>query len=169
MSGRPHGDSRNNIFGAAACLMAVRGFDRTTTSAIARAAGTSESQMIKHFSSKEGILVAIMDQFWNRVCDADPKSPAALCTEIFRATDDAFIVAALEFGKAYFTEVPVGGLNRFIALMSLIFGENAMPVIGIIEAFMRDRVIELRIGGPCAQETACARAIYRLIARGATA
>ena len=38
-----------------------------TTSAIARMAGTSESQLIKHFGSKEGLLEAIYDEAWQRL------------------------------------------------------------------------------------------------------
>ncbi len=42
--------------------------------AIARLAGTSESQMMKHFGSKEGLLEAILDEGW--------KSMSAALTEI---------------------------------------------------------------------------------------
>lgn len=42
-------------------LFAAEGYENSTTAAIARQAGTSESQLIKHFGSKEGLLEAIFD------------------------------------------------------------------------------------------------------------
>jgi AcrR family transcriptional regulator len=49
---------------AAKQLFASRGYENTSTVAIARMAGTSESQLMKHFGSKEGLLEAIFDQGW---------------------------------------------------------------------------------------------------------
>ncbi|HUS19879.1 MAG TPA: TetR/AcrR family transcriptional regulator [Terriglobales bacterium] len=45
-------------------LFAKDGYDNTSTAAIARMAGTSESQLMKHFASKEGLLEAIFDAGW---------------------------------------------------------------------------------------------------------
>jgi AcrR family transcriptional regulator len=45
-------------------LFASRGFSNTSTIMIARAAGTSESQLVKHFGSKDGLLQAIFDHGW---------------------------------------------------------------------------------------------------------
>lgn len=45
-------------------LFAQRGFLHTSTAQVAREAGTSESQLIKHFGSKEGLLEAIFDETW---------------------------------------------------------------------------------------------------------
>jgi AcrR family transcriptional regulator len=59
--------SHDRILLAAWGLFASQGYESTTTSAIARAAGTSESQLIKHFGSKEGLLEAIFDQSWLRM------------------------------------------------------------------------------------------------------
>ncbi|HEX4499282.1 MAG TPA: TetR/AcrR family transcriptional regulator [Thermoanaerobaculia bacterium] len=59
--------SRDRILQAGRELFAENGYENTTTSAIARRAGTSESQLIKHFSSKEGLLEGIFDQAWRRM------------------------------------------------------------------------------------------------------
>ena len=59
--------SRDRILQAGRELFAEEGYENTTTSAIARRAGTSESQLIKHFSSKEGLLEGIFDQAWQRM------------------------------------------------------------------------------------------------------
>lgn len=59
------GTSRDRILLAAKKLFASEGYDNTSTVAIARAAGTSESQLMKHFGNKEGLLEAIFDEGWN--------------------------------------------------------------------------------------------------------
>lgn len=59
--------SHDRILQAAKRLFSERGFDHASTSAIARLAGTSESQLMKHFGSKEGLLEAIFLQGWARI------------------------------------------------------------------------------------------------------
>jgi len=59
--------SHDRILEAARGLFSVDGYESTTTSAIARKAGTSESQLIKHFGSKEGLLEAIFGGVWGRL------------------------------------------------------------------------------------------------------
>lgn len=59
--------SRDRILQAARTLFAGKGYEHTSTVAIARAAGSSESQLMKHFGSKEGLLEAIFDEAWGRI------------------------------------------------------------------------------------------------------
>ncbi|HEX2222903.1 MAG TPA: helix-turn-helix domain-containing protein [Thermoanaerobaculia bacterium] len=59
--------SHDRILQAARTLFSQQGYENTTTSAISRRAGTSESQLIKHFGSKEGLLEAIFEQGWRRL------------------------------------------------------------------------------------------------------
>jgi AcrR family transcriptional regulator len=61
--------SHDRILQSGRKLFAEDGYENTTTSAIARRAGTSESQLIKHFGSKEGLLEAIFDDAWRRMAD----------------------------------------------------------------------------------------------------
>jgi AcrR family transcriptional regulator len=56
--------SRERILVAAKHLFARNGYENTSTVAIARDAGTSESQLMKHFGSKQGLLSAILDRGW---------------------------------------------------------------------------------------------------------
>jgi AcrR family transcriptional regulator len=56
--------SHDRILRTARELFATDGYENTTTAAIARHAGTSESQLIKHFGSKEGLLEAIFEAAW---------------------------------------------------------------------------------------------------------
>lgn len=59
--------SRDRIQLAAKDLFAKNGYENTSTVAIARQAGTSESQLMKHFGSKQGLLFAILEQGWSVV------------------------------------------------------------------------------------------------------
>src|SRR4029077_17686023 len=59
--------SHERILQAGRDLFAEDGYENTTTSAIARRAGTSESQLIKHFGSKEGLLEGIFEAAWGRL------------------------------------------------------------------------------------------------------
>ncbi|MDD5544839.1 MAG: TetR/AcrR family transcriptional regulator [Acidobacteriia bacterium] len=63
----PSGTSRDRILSAAKALFASKGFESTSTVAIARLAGTSESQLVKHFHNKEGLLEAIFDSAWQKL------------------------------------------------------------------------------------------------------
>ncbi|MGO9492855.1 MAG: TetR/AcrR family transcriptional regulator [Terracidiphilus sp.] len=59
--------SRERILQAAKHLFARNGYENTSTVAIAREAGTSESQLMKHFGSKQGLLSDILDRGWASV------------------------------------------------------------------------------------------------------
>ncbi|MES1262690.1 MAG: TetR/AcrR family transcriptional regulator [Acidobacteriota bacterium] len=59
--------SRSRLFSAARKLFAEHGYESTSTSSIARAAGTSESQLIKHFGGKAGLLEAIFVDGWEKL------------------------------------------------------------------------------------------------------
>jgi len=59
--------SHDRILMAAKRLFALNGYENTSTVAIARDAGTSESQLMKHFGSKRGLLTAILDRGWTSI------------------------------------------------------------------------------------------------------
>jgi len=59
--------SRDRLREAAKTLFAESGYEDTTTAAICRLAGTSQSQLIKHFIDKQGILEAIFEYTWERI------------------------------------------------------------------------------------------------------
>jgi AcrR family transcriptional regulator len=60
----PPTSSHDRILFAGKRLFARNGYENTSTVAIAREAGTSESQLMKHFGSKQGLLAAILDRGW---------------------------------------------------------------------------------------------------------
>ena len=58
------------ILHAAKVLFAESGFENTSTMSIARLAQTSESQIVKHFGTKEGLLEAIFEEGWKHIAQA---------------------------------------------------------------------------------------------------
>jgi AcrR family transcriptional regulator len=56
--------SRDRLLHAAKRLFARHGYEQTATSAIARAAGTSESQLMRYFGGKVGLLDALFTDAW---------------------------------------------------------------------------------------------------------
>lgn len=56
--------SRTRILLAGKMLFARQGYEQTSTAAIAREAGSSESQLIRYFGGKAGLLDAIFNLSW---------------------------------------------------------------------------------------------------------
>ena len=81
--------SHDRILRAAKRLFAQKGYENTSTVAIAREAGTSESQLMKHFGSKQGLLVAIFDRGWasmsERIKNINHSSPADRLLSVLKA------------------------------------------------------------------------------------
>jgi AcrR family transcriptional regulator len=78
--------SQERLLAAAKRLFSSRGYENTSTAMIAREALTSESQLVKHFGGKEGLLEAIFDDGWDRLAaqfpalDAIPNNREKLTT-----------------------------------------------------------------------------------------
>jgi len=56
--------SRTRLLNAGKTLFAKNGYEQTSTAAIAREAGSSESQLIRYFAGKAGLLEAIFNESW---------------------------------------------------------------------------------------------------------
>jgi AcrR family transcriptional regulator len=56
--------SRARLIAAGKSLFARVGYEQTSTAAIARRAGTSESQLVRYFEGKAGLLQTIFDESW---------------------------------------------------------------------------------------------------------
>lgn len=59
--------SRVRLIEAGKALFARLGFEQTSTAAIAREAGTSESQLVRYYHSKVGLLEAIFNENWREL------------------------------------------------------------------------------------------------------
>lgn len=64
---RPRRSPRERLLAAGKALFAENGFEATSTFSIASQAGTSESQLMRYFGGKAGLLEAIFDSGWSRL------------------------------------------------------------------------------------------------------
>jgi len=62
--------ARTRLLAAGKSLFARLGYEQTSTAAIAREALTSESQLVRHFEGKAGLLLAIFEDSWRPLNDA---------------------------------------------------------------------------------------------------
>lgn len=116
-------------------LFAQIGFEQTSTAAIAREAGTSESQLIRYFSSKRGLLAAIFDEGWRslnqRVANTATKTndpiaaiKALLAAVTFTFEDDRELACIFLFeGRRIRTPGPGLDLSRgYLEFVELLEG-----------------------------------------------
>src|SRR5438552_9529310 len=61
--------SRMRLLASGKSLFSRLGYEQTSTAAIAREAGTSESQLVRYFGGKSGLLEAIFNESWNGLND----------------------------------------------------------------------------------------------------
>ena len=62
--------SRSRLLNAGRTLFARNGYEQTSTATIAREAGSSESQLIRYFGGKAGLLEAIFNTAWSGLNEA---------------------------------------------------------------------------------------------------
>jgi AcrR family transcriptional regulator len=163
--------SRARLLDAAKRLFAAHGYEQSATSAIAREAGTSESQLMRYFGGKVGLLEALFEDAWThlnaRVARATATSDArhailngiqAVVSALARDPDLAVLLmfegrrrrgdeqrVRLSRGFVHFTET-----MRNLVKKSQTLGEidsaldpNAVTsaVLGATEAMIRDRLL----------------------------
>jgi AcrR family transcriptional regulator len=162
--------SRERIREAAKRLFAERSYEATSTAAIARLAGTSESQLVKHFESKKGLLEAVFQYSWEQINPAlalalesvpTPREKFKLLVEMvlnFLAKDEDLRKLFLLEGRRVHSDgknvVMVPGFLEFIhrtdAILSQLAeqGELAVPpqalrsaLMGALEGMMRDKIL----------------------------
>jgi len=186
-----HLPARDRMLQVAKQLFAERGYENTSTVAIARAAGSSESQLMKHFGSKEGLLEAVFDQGWSILTErlgdldslrdgrqkieqlvgamlvaleADPVLKELLLLEGRRIRKEGHMILMTRG----FLQI-VGTLDRILNEMrkqgELGPGLNPQAVrsalIGSVEGMLRDQVLAKRTGYPAAYSLEEVREIFR--------
>lgn len=168
--------SHDRILRAAKHLFAETGYENTSTVAIAREAGTSESQLMKHFGSKQGLLLAILDRGWNGILERvkatnHAASPADRLVAMLSATTIEFendpqlkVIAALESRRIRrdSTDVAVsGGYRRYREILDRLLIDMRTEgqiradlnldavraaVIGLADGLWRDQIVANRAG-----------------------
>jgi AcrR family transcriptional regulator len=131
--------SHDRILQAGRELFAGDGYENTTTSAIARKAGTSESQLIKHFGSKEGLLEAIFDQAWSRMSQGlqriqeAPGSPA----DKLRALTE-LMIGALERDREISTLMLLEGRRIRKHGHLVLLTRGFQQVLGVVDGLLQE-------------------------------
>ncbi len=166
--------SHDRILMAGKRLFARNGYENSSTVAISREAGTSESQMMKHFGSKQGLLAAIFDHGWAAIgqrVQMTPKtaSPAERLVGVLEAiaielnTDpdlkEIMLLEAWRVRKDNRDVLLSQGFQRFVDVVDGILSEmkdrgqirpdvNLQAVraafLGMTEGLLRDQVIAKR-------------------------
>ncbi len=159
-------------------MFATRGYDGTSTAAIAKAAGTSESQLVKHFGTKERLLEAIFDDGWRRMSytfaaldvvnspreklrmmldiilnafEADPALKELMLLEgrrLRREGEDALLTQ----GYVQFVHA-IDGILEQLKKQNVLRPEVSVEgirsgLIGMLEGMLRDQVLARRMGFP---------------------
>src|SRR4030088_1600228 len=91
----PMTPSRERIREAAKALFAERGYEAASTAAICRLAGTSESQLIKHFGNQQGVFEAVVQHGCARVNPALPLATESIAAPLEK--DQMWIEMMLNF------------------------------------------------------------------------
>jgi AcrR family transcriptional regulator len=131
--------SHDRILQAGRALFAEDGYENTTTSAIARRAGTSESQLIKHFNSKEGLLEGIFDQAWQRMAQGvqSAQQKEAPPLDRLRALTE-LMIAALESDKQMRTLMLLEGRRIRKHGHMVMMTRGFQQVLEVIDGLLRE-------------------------------
>ena len=185
------------LLSAAKSLFARYGYEQTSTAAIARQAGTSESQLVRHFGSKRGLLVAIFDRGWEGLNKppARPESidPAKAIESLLghfigsfeRDQELAFLllfegrrireggqdfqlsVGYREFVRRFEDLIRVGQRSGTFSA-HVSAAVLSAALLGAAEGMMRDRLIAAREGRPARSSSQQVKRVFRLLVSAAT-
>jgi TetR/AcrR family transcriptional regulator of autoinduction and epiphytic fitness len=180
--------SRERIREAAKVLFAERGYELSSTAAICRLAGTSESQLIKHFGNKQGVLEAVFQYAWEQINPAvqlatesmsSPKQKFQVMIEMvltFLGRDEQLRKLFLLEGRRIRDDgkqvVLVPGFLDFVKIVDGILQELAdqgelavhpqalrSALMGAMEGMLRDKMLARAMGYPAAFSDADVRSL----------
>jgi TetR/AcrR family fatty acid metabolism transcriptional regulator len=185
--------SHDRILHAAKRLFASRGYENTSTVAIARMAGTSESQLMKHFGSKEGLLEAIFDQGWERMGYLlrgihDLRSPReklqALLEVVLNALErdlelkELMLLEGRRVRKEGKMVMLTRGYLEFVKVVDSVLAEmrasdqlrpEVNPEVvrsgltGLFEGLLRDQILAQRVGYPAKYSNEEIRSFFNIV------
>jgi AcrR family transcriptional regulator len=170
-------NSRARLLAAGKSLFARLGYEFTATAAIAREAGTSESQLIRYFGTKAGLLEAVFEEAWRplntRVHDLLADAPRGrdavegVLSAVLSAFehDDELATIFLFEGRRIRSDAEVKVSAGYIEFQDIIHrlirrGQKdgsfapafdgaalAAALMGAAEAMVRERLLARRAGG----------------------
>jgi AcrR family transcriptional regulator len=167
--------SRDRLLSAGKTLFGRLGYEQTSTAAIAREAGTSESQLVRYFGGKSGLLEAIFNQAWEGLNDDIRRHLAesehgreailrilGLVLEAFGRDHEMAFLFMFEGRRVRGNDVALSkGFLKFYELLRELIrrGQSdgsfrndisadvlASALLGAGEGMMRDRMIGQRVG-----------------------
>lgn len=141
--------SHDRILQSARRLFSTDGYENATTSAIARMAGTSESQLIKHFGSKEGLLESIFDHAWQRMGVGIGQALASLTSPRERLVAlTELMITALEKDKELRTLMLLEGRRIRKHGHMVVLTQGFLKVLGVVDGLLSQMLAagELRPG-----------------------
>jgi len=170
--------ARDRILLAGKQLFAEHGYENTSSVTIARAAQTSESQIVKHFGSKEGLLEAIFEDGWSRIAEAfgaveyltspSAKLQALAGLILTKLEEDdqlkqLFLLEGRRIRKEGHMVLVTQGYLNLIRTIDALLGEMSSAgqlrpelhvegmrsvIVGMMEGMLRDKVLAARAGYP---------------------
>jgi AcrR family transcriptional regulator len=185
--------SRERLLAAGKSLIARLGYEQTPAAAIAREAGTSESQLNRSFGGKAGLLEAIFNDAWGSVLlrlgdqTSGPARKTILAVfeiimEMFGRDHDIAMLFLFEGHRLRGNEIAISnGFMQFYQLIQSIVRRGqkdgsfrsdldptvlAAALLGAAEGMMRDRLLAERRGGPIPFDDAALRATFRAMIDG---
>jgi AcrR family transcriptional regulator len=169
--------SRMRLLASGKSLFSRLGYEQTSTAAIAREAGSSESQLMRYFGGKSGLLEAIFNESWGALNEVIAKNVAAsehgreailrilsLVVEAFGRDHDIAFLFLFEGRRVRGNDVILS--KGFIAFYEVVHqlirrGQQdgsfradvndlvlASAMLGCAEGMIRDRLLAERLGQP---------------------
>ena len=167
--------SRGRLLTAGKELFSRLGYESTSTATIAREAGTSESQLVRYFGGKSGLLDAIFNESWRGLNDVISQTIAesqhgreailgvfSLMIQAFAQDPEIASIFMFEGRRVRGNEVALSkGFQQFLDLVCRLIqrGQSdgsfradvndavlASAMMGAAEGMMRDRLIARRVG-----------------------
>jgi AcrR family transcriptional regulator len=175
--------SHQRILESAKKLFSSRGYEGTTTAMIAREAHSSESQLIKHFGGKEGLLKAIFEDGWQKLASmfvaldvvSDPKERLRLLLELFirvfeqdPVLKELMLLEGRRIRKENHGIMTTEGYARFVRMVESVLGNIASSgglrpgispsiarsaLVSMLEGMLREQVLASRHALPAAHLT----------------
>lgn len=175
--------SYDRLLEAARNLFSTRGYENTSTAMIARDAKSSESQLVKHFGGKEGLLEAIFEDGWKKMgymfeaieVAPTPREKLKMLLDLFLrvfeqdpALKELMLLESRRIRKEGHSVMLTQGYGRFVLVVEKILAEMekrgelrkgftpAMirtALVGLLEGLLREQVLATRHQTPAAHLT----------------
>ncbi|MBV9493589.1 MAG: TetR/AcrR family transcriptional regulator [Acidobacteria bacterium] len=187
--------SRARLLAAGKSLFGRLGYEQTSTATIARESGSSESQLIRYFGGKAGLLEAIFNEAWfglaqsiNAIVAESSPSGATIVNvlghfiEVFSGDRELAFLFLFEGRRIRGSEVTISkGFTQFFELFCSLVSRAqsdgalrtdipgnvlASALLGAAEGMIRDRMLAERNGTETVFDEAIIRKAFDALVRG---